>query len=56
MHYFWPAQLHTHAPTQVSSDEQLDAIRLRCDAPQDVVAKVAAFIKFDLKQYEKEAS
>ena len=34
--------------------EQLDVMRMRCEAPADMLARVAAAIKFDLRNYVSE--
>ena len=39
---------------RASRDAQIDAMRLRCEAPKEVVRGVAAMVNFDLRQYEEE--
>ena len=45
---------HMRLLYKVSSDEQLDVMRMRCEAPADMLARVAAAIKFDLRNYVSE--
>jgi hypothetical protein len=40
--------------SRASKDSAIDCMRLRCDAPKELVASVAERLKFDLKQYEME--
>ena len=41
--------------SRVASKEwQIDAARLRCEAPKDFVESVAEELGFELRQYEKE--
>ena len=39
---------------RVSSESVLEGMRLRCEAPKEVVQGVAAIVNFDLRQYEEE--
>ena len=40
--------------SRASRDAQIDAMRLRCEAPKEVVRGVASAVNFDLRQYEEE--
>ena len=39
---------------RASRDAMIDAMRLRCEAPKEVVRCVAAIVNFDLRQYQQE--
>ena len=40
--------------SRASKDSVLDGMRLRCEAPKELVRSVAAGLNFDLRQYEEE--
>ena len=48
------APLRTRLARTPNRDAQIDAMRLRCEAPKEVVRGVAAMVNFDLRQYEEE--
>lgn len=40
--------------SRATKDSQIDSMRIRCEAPREVVSAVAISLKFDLRQYEQE--